>query len=112
MSSLAALPTLPAPLRVDEDGVVRIASTRVTLDTLVRAFHDGCTPEEIASRYPSLELAEVYAVIAHYLAHRTEIDTYLAERGAQAEAIRQDILARPAMVGVRERLLWRRRLAS
>lgn len=91
---------------------MRIGSTRVTLDTLVGAFQDGSTPEEIAGKYPSLDLAEVYAVIAHYLTHRTEIDTYLAERAAQAETIRRDIVARPAMVGVRERLLSRRRLAS
>jgi uncharacterized protein (DUF433 family) len=112
VSSPATLPTPPAPIRVDEDGVVRIGSTRVTLDTLVRAFLDGCSPEEITSRYPSLDLAEVYAVIAHYLTHRAKIDAYLADRAAQADAIRRDIAARPAMVDVRERLLARRRLAS
>ena len=108
----AGLPTHPAPIRVDAHGVVRVGSTRVTLDTLIGAFQDGCTPEEIASSYPSLQLAEVYAVIAHYLSHPSEIDTYLAERAAEAEAIRRDIRARPAMVGIRERLLSRRRLAS
>jgi hypothetical protein len=35
----------PAPLRADADQVIRIGSSRVTLDTLVGAFRDGCTAE-------------------------------------------------------------------
>ena len=40
----------PLPLTVDEGGVVRVGKTRVTLDTLVAAFFDGATPEEIAQQ--------------------------------------------------------------
>lgn len=112
MASPAVLPTRPAPIRTDADGVVRIAASRVTLDTLIGAFQDGSTPEEIATRYPSLSLADVYAVIAHYLSHRAEIDAYLGERRAEAEAVRRDVEQRQGMVHVRDRLLARRRLAS
>jgi hypothetical protein len=31
------------PLAMDADGVVRVARTRVTLETLVAAFQDGAT---------------------------------------------------------------------
>jgi len=55
----------PAPLEADADGVVRVGGTRVTLDTMVAAFKDGATAEEIVYQYPSLSLAEVYAVIAY-----------------------------------------------
>jgi hypothetical protein len=33
---------------MDENGVVRVAGTRVTLDTLIAAFNTGATSEEIA----------------------------------------------------------------
>ena len=38
------------PIRTDADGVVRIAGTRVTLDTIVAAFDAGATAEEIAQQ--------------------------------------------------------------
>jgi hypothetical protein len=49
-----------APISIDIDGVARIGRTRVTLDTVVLAFEQGATAEEIASRYPALKLSDVY----------------------------------------------------
>ena len=57
----------PIPLIADADNVVRVANTRVTLDTVIAAFREGATPETIAQQYPSLALADVYAVIGYYL---------------------------------------------
>jgi uncharacterized protein (DUF433 family) len=57
----------PAPIKTDERGVVRVAETRVTLDTVVTAFLEGCTPEEIKEQYPSLQLSDIYLVIGYYL---------------------------------------------
>ena len=54
--------TEPVPVAVDADGVARVGGTRVTLDTLVAAFEQGATAEEIAQQYPSLGLADVYSV--------------------------------------------------
>jgi uncharacterized protein (DUF433 family) len=65
------------PLRFDADGVCRVAGTRVTLLTLIDAFLKGDAPEEIYQEYPSVDLADAYAVIAFYLARRDEIDAYL-----------------------------------
>ena len=52
------------PLQTDADGVIRVGGTRVTLETVVEAFQQGATAEEIVQQYPSLALAEVYAVLA------------------------------------------------
>ncbi len=49
----------PAPIETDAHGAVRVAKTRVTLDTVVTAFLDGCTPAEIAEQYPSLQLPDI-----------------------------------------------------
>jgi hypothetical protein len=43
----------PIPLQALEDGVVRVGGTRVTLDTVVIAFEQGATAEEIVLQYPS-----------------------------------------------------------
>ena len=97
-----------APIETDAQGVVHIAKTRITLDTVVTAFLEGCTQEEITEQYPSLQLPDVYLVIGYYLRHQDEIHAYLAERQRQAKSIRQDIEKRFDPRGIRERLLTRR----
>lgn len=101
----------PVPLRVDKDGVVRIAKTRVTLDTLVAAFHEGATAEEMVHQYPSLGLADVYSVIAYYLANRPDVEAYLKEREGRANEVRRENEARFDPHDVRDRLLARRSAA-
>ena len=71
----------PIPLEVDANGVVRVGGTRITLDTIVAAFSQGATAEEITHQYPSLHLADVYAVIAYYLRRRETVESYLQHRG-------------------------------
>lgn len=97
----------PVPLTTDPNGVVRVGNTRVTLDTVIAAFLQGATAEEIAHQYPSLHLADVYAVIAYYLRRRPEVEAYLRERQEHAEAVRQENERRFDPTGVRERLLAR-----
>jgi uncharacterized protein (DUF433 family) len=109
---MTAVPTLTLPLETDPDGVVRIGTTRVTLDTLVAAFAQGATPEEIAQQYPTVALADVYAVISYYLQRRAEVDHYLERRRQEAEETRLASEARYNPVGIRERLLARRRGAG
>lgn len=96
------------PLRADSDGVIRVGGTRVTLDTVIAAFQEGATAEEIAQQYPSLNLADIYAVIGYYLRHSEEVGAYLEQRRQQAEASRKQNEARYDPQGVRERLLARR----
>ncbi len=96
------------PLNTDADGVVRVGGTRVTLDTIVGAFEEGATAEEIAQQYSSLNLADVYAVIGYYLRRQTEVKEYLRQRRQQADEVRKQNEARFDPHGVRERLLARR----
>ena len=96
------------PLTVDAHGVLRVGNTRVTLDTVIAAFADGATAEEIIQQYPSLHLADVYSVIGYYLRHAPEIDTYLQQRREQREAMRGQNEAHFDPHGVRDRLLARR----
>ncbi|MBO3460331.1 DUF433 domain-containing protein [Aetokthonos hydrillicola Thurmond2011] len=97
----------PAPLKPNEDGVILVEKTRVTLDTVVTVFKQGATAEEIVYRYPSLKLADVYATIAFYLNHQSEVEDYLQHRKQQSQEIRAMNQARFDPQGLRDRLLAR-----
>ena len=105
---LLALPTEPVPLEEDANGVVRVKGTRVTLDTVVAAFAEGATAEEIAQQYPTLALADVYAVLSYYLRRREAVDAYLQERNERRSKLRRENESRFDPKGVRERLMGRR----
>src|SRR3972149_636179 len=96
------------PLLADSNGVVRVGGTRVTLETVIAAFSEGATAEEIVQQYPSLNLADIYAVIAYYLQRSSEVEAYLQQRKTQAQGVRKQNEARFDPQGVRRRLLGRR----
>jgi uncharacterized protein (DUF433 family) len=98
----------PVPLAADADGVVRVGGIRVTFDTVVAAFNEGATAEEIVQQYPSLHLADMYAVIGYYLRRRMEVPTYLRQRRENADDTRRENEACFDPEGVRGRLLARR----
>ncbi len=100
--------TNPIPLVTDAGGVMRVGSTRVSLDSVIYAFNNGATAEEIAQDYPSLKLGDVYAVIGYYLQHRAEVDDYLCQREQQRQIVQQMNEAKFDPQGVRARLLARR----
>src|SRR5436190_11217568 len=79
------------PLRQDETGALRVGASRVLLELVLRAFEDGATPESIVQRYSTLALGDVYAVIAYYLRHRSEIKSYLSVREVKADEVRNQI---------------------
>ncbi len=105
--SITPVPEI-VPLAADAHGVFRIGTTRVTLDTVISAFANGATPEEIAHQYPSLALADVYSVISYYLRHTAEIDEYLQQRCEEHDNIRRENETKFDPHGIRERLLARR----
>ncbi len=98
----------PLPLKEDKTGLYRIAGTRVTLDSVLYAFKNGATTEEIALQYPPLELSDLYAVIGFYLKNKKAVDTYLNENEKAAEALQQKIQKKFPPAGIRERLLKKR----
>jgi uncharacterized protein (DUF433 family) len=98
------------PLRSTQEGAVLVEGTRVPLDLLVEAFNGGNSAEEIVMNHPTLELADVYAILAYYLRHRADVDAYAARRRAQADALRARIESQFDPRGIRERLLARRKI--
>jgi uncharacterized protein (DUF433 family) len=106
MAMIAIPVSMDVPLRTDETGTIRVGKSRVLLDLVIYAFQQGETAESIIESYPSLKLADVYAVIAYYLTHRGEVDAYIAERDAEGERIQKEVEANytPEHLALRERL--------
>jgi uncharacterized protein (DUF433 family) len=97
----------PVPITFHEDGVARVGQTRVSLDTVIAAYKRGASVEEIALRYDSLHLADVYGAIAYYLRHQTEVDEYLEQRRHEAGELRRSNDVLIDRVAIRNRLLAR-----
>jgi uncharacterized protein (DUF433 family) len=106
-----SLQTRPVPLTTDAHGVLRVGETRVSLDTVIFAFKQGSTPEEIVADYSTLDLSDVYAVVTYYLQNQAEVEAYLQRRQAQRDEVRREMETRFPQAGLRERLLARRRTA-
>jgi uncharacterized protein (DUF433 family) len=98
---------LELPLTADEDGVLRVAGTRVRLETVLTAYEEGATPEEIVQDFSSLTLANVYAVIGYYLQNTATVNEYLSQRTQFRAAARQQTEAQFPQQGIRARLLAR-----
>jgi uncharacterized protein (DUF433 family) len=99
----------PVPLRADDRGGLRVGDSRVSLDTLIHEYEKGEDPESIVHNYPTLQLADVYAVIAYYLRHSDEVNTYLQRRQVEAAELRREIESQqPGRAELRAKLLARR----
>lgn len=97
------------PLTVTETGAIKIADTRVSLESVIHHFNLGATAEQIVHKFPALDLMDAYAVIAYYLANRQTVDDYIHRQEAKSEAARQKLEADPEhqswKADLRQRLL-------
>lgn len=82
--------TVKLPLKTDEHGVIRVSDTWVTLHTLLNFYRSGETPEQIREGFPTISLADIYTIIAYYLANQAEIDQYLDEIDHKAHKLRDE----------------------
>lgn len=96
------------PLREDETGAIRVGQSRVLLETVIRAFQDGASPESIVHRYSTLSLSDVYNTIGYYLRHQDAVEAYLNQREQLAESVQQCLSnLQPDLSSIRARLLAR-----
>ena len=92
-------------VQADTHGVLRIGSTRVSLDSVVYAFQQGHAPETIQDQYPALSLEEVYGAIAFYLSNRGEVEDYLSQQEQRWDEFRRKSEENPSPVMERLRAL-------
>lgn len=64
----------------ERNGGYYVAGTRISLDSVVYAFNEGQSPEQIVENFPLLgNLAKAYGAIAYYLDHKAVVDQHLAQ---------------------------------
>ena len=106
---MASQATTIVPLSMDREGVLRVSGTRVLLDSVISAFNEGSTSEEIVQQYTTLNLADIYAVISYYLQNQDEVIEYMERRKTQRAEIKEEAESRFDQQDIRDRLLARKR---
>jgi len=86
----------------ERDGGFYLIGSRVSLESVVRLFLDGASPETIVDEFPTLPLEQVYGAITFYLANRAKIDADLTESEKLWEEARKN--QAPLPLPLRERL--------
>jgi len=91
---------------------IRIKGTRVGIETVLDDYLEGSSPEEIAARYRSLSLEQVYATITYYLQNRAKVDAYLDAWRRHTDQAWQEQEHSPSEVVKRLRQLKEARIQS
>jgi len=83
-------------------GRPRIAGSRIQVQDIV-IWHErlGLSADEIVQRYAQLSLSDVYAALAYYYDHRSEVDEQMRAGDAVVEAARAEYASKlPHVRGV------------
>ena len=90
---------------------IRIAGTRIGIETVLSDYLKGASPEEICLHYPTLSLLQIHATITYYLDNREQVEAYMARVNRDRETAWQEQQRRPSTFVriLRERLDQERR---
>lgn len=102
-------PSLETPIGWLPNGAARVVGTRVPLELVLFSYKQGMHPEEIVECYSTLQLADVYAVIAYYLRNTEEMEAYLQETEEVVAKAYAEWQATNPDPGFRERLRARQK---
>lgn len=71
-------------------GRLCVAGTTTTVHRIAVWYKMGCSPEEIARKYPHLPIAAVYAALAYYHANQAELEAEITADQAEEEQLEAD----------------------
>ena len=103
------IPSQKVPIYADEHGTMRVGNTRVSLMSIITRYDEGDTVSEIHEAFPTLELADIHAVIAYYLRHRDEVSAALEDERQRGRALREEIEGEFPDGGLRVKLVNEKR---
>jgi uncharacterized protein (DUF433 family) len=101
------VPTVP-PVREDSGGVLRIGRTRVSLDSLVAAYNEGASADELAEGFPTLTLGYIHATLGFYHQNRADLDAYLEHARTEEDRLQEETQRRFQTDAGRDRIVARR----
>ncbi|MGH2585572.1 MAG: DUF433 domain-containing protein [Dehalococcoidia bacterium] len=92
---------------------IRIRGTRVGIETVLYEYiHEARTPEEIAARYDTVTLEQIYATVLYYLHTKPAVEKYIAEWLEFSRQAREEQERNPSPGVQRLRALLRERQAA
>ena len=75
----------------ERDGGYYIAGTRISFDSIVRAFQAGESPDEILRSFPMAgPLVRIYGAITFYLENTEKVEAYLRDQEQRWDALRRE----------------------
>jgi uncharacterized protein (DUF433 family) len=90
-------------LRADD---IRLKGHRIGIESILYEYiHNAQTAEEIAARFPTLSLEQVYATILYYLHNKEQVDTYLVNWLEHGRRMREEQARNPTPVMLKLRQL-------
>ncbi len=74
-----------------KNGQPIVVDTQIRVVDVVASFvYRGLTPEELAASY-NLTMAQIYAVLAYYYDHKSEIDEWFRQDAEEAEVLLKEL---------------------
>ncbi|MEW5960518.1 MAG: DUF433 domain-containing protein [Chloroflexota bacterium] len=94
---------------------IRVKGTRVGIETILSDYLElGLFAEQIAARYRTLSLEQVYATLTYYWHNRPQVEAYLrlVDEALEHQRREQELHPSPAVQRLRELARQRNQLAS
>jgi uncharacterized protein (DUF433 family) len=92
---------------------IRIKGHRIGIESVLYEYiYRAQTPEEIAERFPSLSLEQVYATILYYLRNRQQVEAYMADWLEWGERMREEQARHPSPAILKLRRIKAERIAA
>ena len=95
---------LPEYLTQDADGYIHVTGHRIGLGDVVYYYNEGYSAEALLDVFPTLPLLVVHKVIAYYLEHRADVDSYAASCDVEMERQRAAAPRGPDAAELRRRM--------
>ena len=73
---------------LDDQGRAFVEGTRTRVTMIVMDKMNGLSPEQIRESYPYLSLSQIYAALAYYYDHLSELDAQIERELNEFDALR------------------------
>lgn len=89
----------PIPLAADEHGTIRVAGTRVTLESVIEHYQACYCTKQVAAQFDVLHPRHVYLVVGFYLRHYKVVRDYMERQKQVADALQERITRQQGKLG-------------
>ena len=84
-------------IQLDANGVARLAGSRTKVsDIALDRIAYGWDAEEIQRQHPHFTLGQIYAALAYYCDHQSELDREIEDGRKEADELRRKLADSPA----------------